>query len=112
MADLEERVYAEALIQFRAQTAKGLVGEEDGALDFGGDVVDGARITQTERCPPVLEGVVCVKESVENGICSLRRSACDVEGRQDGEGVDGDSLLLVYENWNGGHRGESRLYMR
>ena len=104
MADLKERVYAEALVQLRAQTTERLVGKEDGALDFGSNVVNGARVTKTERCPPLLKGVVCVEQSVEDSICPLWRSACDVEGREDGEGVDGDGLLLVHQYWDGGHR--------
>ena len=109
MADLEERVYAEALVQFRAQTAEGLVGEEDGALDFGGDVVDGARVAEAERGPSVLEGVVGVEQSVEDGVGGRRGAARDIEGREGGEGVDEDGLLLVDRHQDGdgdgGHGG-------
>lgn len=79
MADLEERVYREALVQFGSQASKSLVVEENAALDLLCDLIDGTWVTKAERCSSVVEGSVCIEEGVDDGVCS-RGWRCDNEG--------------------------------
>lgn len=64
MADLEERQDGKALVELGAQAGEGLVGEEDIALHLLRYRINGARVSQTQRISPRLEGVVCVEDGV------------------------------------------------
>ena len=81
MADLEDGVQAETLIELGAQAGESLVGEEDVALHLLGDLFNGARVAEAERRSSVLEGPVCVEYDIEDGVGRRRRRlAGDFEG--------------------------------
>lgn len=65
MADLEEWGDGEALIQFCAQTGKGLVGEKDITLDLSCNGIHSAGIAETQCLPSLSQSAVEIQERVE-----------------------------------------------
>ena len=73
MADLEEREHREALAQLGTQAREGLVGEEDIPLDLLRDLINCARIAQSQRSSSLLKGPVDVDQRIESCECPARR---------------------------------------
>ena len=66
--DLEERIHAEDLGEIRTHAGKHEVVEEDIALHLLSQVLDVARVAQSQFCAPVREGPPGVAEADGNGI--------------------------------------------
>lgn len=68
MRDLEHGRGAEGLCKLGAETGEAQVVQEDIALDLLRDVLHGARVGQTERLSPLMEGGVDIVESREDAV--------------------------------------------
>lgn len=76
VADLEEWQDGKALVELSAQAGEGLVGEKHIALHLPSYRINGARVSETERISPCLEGVVCVDNGVHEAICPYWHDKC------------------------------------
>lgn len=93
MADLEERVYREALVQLCAQAREGLVFEKHAAFHLLGNLVNRTRVRQAERCSSVVKCLVRIDELVEDAVCARCREGGGNGWHGRGRGVQAGRLL-------------------